>query len=227
MSKTDVTVEYMRSLVSTANEVLDFYVHDVALFDRNNDEFSHSWHFITGYSLRRRNKSSLKREVELRKILHNGQTRIGLPSIFEDCERIGKDTLIVPLYIDNLPVGILGLSPPKGSKFTVYDAYLATCVAKVVATGFSKETKRNMLAPLQFCMLHRRHFLSAMPMLDEVLEEYLGRAVKQREFPILTSDVKPCGNIRLVRDFRKHKREPQGLFWRNHWECRYCCKVKI
>jgi len=198
MSKSEVPIEYLRTLVSIANEVLDFYIHDVVLFDKRSNAFSHNWHFITGYSRRRIDASAIKREGFLRDILLYGQTRIGLPRMFEDSRRLGKDTMLVPLYIAKEPVGILGLSPPEGQKFTRYDAYLATCVAQVLASAFSQGAKRNILEPLQFCMLHRRHFLAAMPTLNEVLNEYLGRILSQREFAFLPIDARAFGNIRLA-----------------------------
>lgn len=194
MSTPHIDIHYLRALISVANEVLDFQVHSVILFDGISRCFTHTWHFIDGLEILKKTRS--KRTFCL-KVLREKQTKLCARSNYQTKPKVGRDELWVPLFLDHKEVGVLCLEAPPKKQFSLYDAYIAGCVADVVATGFTRKDKgKNLFRSLQFCMLHRKHFLSATPNLEDILKDYLHRITAQKQFPALLGKV--SANFRIV-----------------------------
>ncbi len=178
MKRFGVLTDYLQAVVLLANEVSDFERHCVHLFDRKLEVFGTQWHFLRGYKCERVDDESKQRQAFLRGVLFNGQPVCGgLRSAVEEPASLDPGSVMVPLYLHDRPVGLLTLWPPEGKHLGEYDAYLAGCIAKVAATGFRPGDGRNALIPLQFMVLHRRHFLTATPTLSEVVRAYLEKVV--------------------------------------------------
>jgi putative methionine-R-sulfoxide reductase with GAF domain len=241
--------EYLQSIVLMANEVIDLYTHDATLLDRKSGQFEHYWHFITGFSSLKK-KPSEKYERFLRKVLSKKRAMIERPFVSDEKPEIKSD-IYIPLRIDNRDIGVLCIGPPEGQKFSEYDAYLMTCIISIVDTGFSSKTAReigkNFLAPLQFCLLHRRRYLSAAANVNDVINQYFNSIVLQKVFPLFSPQTgeisvnfrltsapyeesdnvtlifaEPMENVSIADSKRARKRKPtfttqQIEVWINSW----------
>lgn len=197
MISKSLIAEYLRFIVLIMNEVIDFYVHNVVLYDIDKNSFTISWHLIEGGEVIDDSVSRIEIEKILSDIMDKRKPQIGLPNCFDKKEQIGRNSMVVPLFIGDVPVGVLAITPPDEQNFDSYDAFLAQCVVDVVSNHYDKSDE-DVLASLQFSILHRRGFLSASPDLPEVLHEFLRRIISYQEFPLLSKNVKAFGNIRLI-----------------------------
>lgn len=198
MSRQKIPDLYLRRLVLIANEILDFHTHRVILFNRESREFDSRWHYLNIHPHLCTKWQSKHRQEALLRVLYERHPVIGPPPELEDKEWLNQESMLVPLYKGDDPVGVLFLSPHKGEHYDPYDAYIAYCTVQIISNHYVKpRITRDMLNPLQFWMLHRRQFLAATPTLTEVLDEYLYRLVGVEEFGVLSAKQVLFANIRI------------------------------
>lgn len=199
MRRLGVPTDFLQAVVLLANEVSDFEKHLVHLFDRKTQRFVQQWHFLRGYEPEAVGAVSQERQAFLRELLLNRQTVRGKPLPPLRAPRsLDPGSLVVPLYLDARPVGLLALWPPEGQYFGEYDAYLADCIAQVAATGFACDFG-DYLTPLRFMVLHRRHSLTAAPKVSEVAQAYLERIVGKAPYAFFSGSKTVSANFRMAR----------------------------
>jgi signal transduction histidine kinase/PAS domain-containing protein len=192
------TVFFLKTLIEIANEILDFDSHLVVMLGQGGKGFGGIWNFLSGKLNSTQKKLTYPQKKALQGILSAKSPRISIPACVKHNKQIASKCLVAPLHMGYTPLGSLILEPLLEFSFTDYDIYLVKCLTEILALSSAPDCERDIISPLQFCLLHRRHFLAATPDIDEVLGEYLNRIVEQQEFPVLSPEVNAVGNIRLI-----------------------------
>jgi signal transduction histidine kinase/PAS domain-containing protein len=97
------------------------------------------------------------------------------------------------------PMGLLILRAPPGMNFQPFDVHLANCLLDVLGTNFGSTTSIKLLNYLRFCILHRKHFLSSTPSVQDVVTAFLSRLVMAAgEYLAVPKPGRVFANLRLV-----------------------------
>ena len=176
--------EYLRSLILTMNELLDFDMHRVIVYDDKSDSFPLQWHFLLGESPRNGCQIIPSHQRMLREIMESGKTHWKTTKRYHDRTDL-CDALILPLKCAKQAKGLLALWPISAtgqSTLSKYDLFLADSLLRIIEPHYWSSDGHDYWASLSFGLLHRRQFLAGAIGFEQVIGEFLSRLIDDNIF---------------------------------------------